>query len=168
MAVSENALRWALGDDQRLNIHAFPADSQGAAIGRLIHVGFCVTNGYQDGGVRMARKHADGGETFCFVKPTGKVTPMLTDSVLRDLTVRKGGKWYPVEQRTPLPTVEIVEQFAPQFEGHGGGSGESVWVDIGFTDGNTVTVRVDQHGYYRRNPQVFCKLNDEIGKEVQL
>lgn len=82
MRVDRNSLRFVF-DDQRLNVHAYPAGSMGAAIGRLIHVGFNVTHGYQDGSVRMSRQHADGRHTFCFVKQSGRVGPMLTSLDVR-------------------------------------------------------------------------------------
>lgn len=89
MSIDLNSLKWTL-EDQRLNVHAYPASNVGAAIGRLMHVGFKVTNGYQDGNVRMAREHVNGnGETFCFVKPDGRVGPMLLEMDMAALWARR-------------------------------------------------------------------------------
>lgn len=98
--ITANDLRAALYDF-RLDVHAYPPGNMGAAVQRLMAVGFKVTHGYNDGGLRMARPHANGNETFCFVRPDGTVSPFLTFTQLRI------DRW--AREESALRTGDVVE-----------------------------------------------------------
>lgn len=62
--------------------------------------------------------------------------------------------------------ILVQEMFIPEYPNLGG---EHAWVDIVFSSGRTITVRVDEYTSNEdHQSRVYIRRNDEIGTEVNI